>query len=92
MYNLSIVVESQTWTSIEDLLNELHANERIVPCGVIHEGDRPIEFNNTFELLKAIQERIELKQIYIHYSLYNIDFETNKVISTIKDYILSYKG
>lgn len=92
MYNLSTVVESQTWDSIEDLLNELHADERVIPCGVIYEGNKPIVFDNTFELLKAIQERIKLKKQRIRCSLYNITFEINKVILTIEDYVLIYKG
>ena len=92
MYSLSIVVESRIWDTIEELLEELRADERTIPCGVIHEGNRPIEFNNVFELLKAVQERIELKQTMIRFSLFNIDFETYKVILTVKDYVLSYKG
>ena len=92
MYSLSTVVESQVWDNLQAMLKEIHADERIVPCGVIHEGEKQIIFNNTFELLKAIQERIELKRKMIRFSLYNIDFETNKIILTIKSYVLSYKG
>ncbi len=92
MYSLSTIIESQTWDNLEDMLEELHANERTIPCGIILDKNGKVEFTNTFELLKAVQERIELKQQTIRYSLFNIDFETNKVIATIKDYVLSYKG